>query len=210
MYLHRLSLNLRCREARRDIADPYEMHSTLCRAFASSDTKCAEGAFLWRLESDQGTDGYCAKVIIQSRELPEWKRISPNIWFFEAPSHAVNIKEKLKLDAVVKTTRYRYRLRANPAVCRSGKRLGLFGEEDQIAWMNRQGERNGFSLVSIHRSEERMLSGKNRKEFSIKVFSVLFEGILSVTEPELFCKAVSVGIGHGKAMGLGLFSVVPV
>ena len=33
MFLHRIHLDPRCREARRDLSDPYQLHSTLCRAF---------------------------------------------------------------------------------------------------------------------------------------------------------------------------------
>ena len=37
MFLHRIHLDPRCREARRDLADPYQLHSTLCRAFSEPD-----------------------------------------------------------------------------------------------------------------------------------------------------------------------------
>ncbi|MGB7567823.1 MAG: type I-E CRISPR-associated protein Cas6/Cse3/CasE [Chitinivibrionales bacterium] len=210
MYLHRLFLDLRSREVRRDIADPYEMHSTLCRAFAPPEKKCPEGAFLWRLEPERGENGLMAKVIVQSKDLPEWQRIAYDRWFGEEPSKPLDINEKLKLRAINNGKKFRYRLRANPSVCRNGKRIGLFSMEEQEAWINRQGERNGFSLIFIHRSEEQMLNGKNRNEFSIKVFSVLFDGILSVEKPDLFYQAIAGGIGHGKAMGLGLLSVVPI
>ena len=43
----------------------------------------------------------------------------------------------------------------------------------------------------------------------IRIFSVLYDGILTVTEPASFLGAMKTGIGHGKAMGLGLLSVAP-
>lgn len=46
MFLHRIHLDPRCREARRDLSDPYQLHSTLCRAFSTPDKKCPEGEFL--------------------------------------------------------------------------------------------------------------------------------------------------------------------
>lgn len=52
MFLHRIHLDSRCREARRDLSDPYQLHSTLCRAFCESDKKCPESEFLWRLEPE--------------------------------------------------------------------------------------------------------------------------------------------------------------
>ena len=57
MLLHKVYLDLRCREVRRDLADPYEMHATLCRAFSEPEQKCPEGAFLWRLEPENDSEG---------------------------------------------------------------------------------------------------------------------------------------------------------
>ena len=42
----------------------------------------------------------------------------------------------------------RFRLRANPTVTRAGKRHGLTSQGAQLAWLQRQGERGGFQLVS--------------------------------------------------------------
>lgn len=39
---------------------------------------------------------------------------------------------------------------------------------------------------------------------------MLYDGILTVTEPDKFRDALQTGIGHGKVMGLGLLSVVPI
>jgi CRISPR system Cascade subunit CasE len=210
MLLHKILLDLRCKEAQRDIADPYEMHSTLCRAFSPPEIKCPEGALLWRLEPEQNGGCVMAKVLIQSRELPYWQRIIPTKWFGEAPSKPLNLEEKLNLKTINKDMKFRYRLRANPSVCKNGKRFGLFSAKDQLTWINRQGERNGFSLLSTSCSEERMLTGKNRTEYPIRIFSVLYDGVLAVKNPELFYQAIKMGIGHGKTMGLGLFSVVPI
>lgn len=39
---------------------------------------------------------------------------------------------------------------------------------------------------------------------------MLYDGIFSVTELDKFKEALRTGIGHGKVMGLGLLSVVPI
>ena len=44
----------------------------------------------------------------------------------------------------------------------------------------------------------------------IHVYSALFEGRLMVTAAEQFKKALETGIGHGKVMGLGMLSIIPV
>ena len=39
---------------------------------------------------------------------------------------------------------------------------------------------------------------------------MLYDGILAVTAPDKFRDALQTGVGHGKGMGLGLLSVVPI
>lgn len=211
MLLHRICLNLRCKEVRRDVADPYEMHSTLCRAFSLEEQKCPSALFLWRLEPET-TDQGMPKVLIQSVQLPVWSRIGVDDWFTQVPSSPIDIQQKLKLspDTLSSGIYFRYRLRANPSVRRNGKRIGLYKPEEQDEWLMRQGRTKGFSPETIHRSQEQMVIGKRRSGEPIRVFSVLYDGILRVEDSLLFIKAVKEGIGHGKAMGLGLLSIVPV
>ena len=239
MFLHRCHLNLRCKEVRRDLANPYELHSTLCRAFSEPNRKCPEGEFLWRLEPETDDDG-CPRVLVQSRSLPEWSRIGIQEWFAQVPDPAIDLIGRLKLNSLQAGRKFRFRLRANPCVCRQGKRLGLFRQEEQEAWIERKGrEQHGFSLprlesfglvestkqhFDVRISQEQMLRGQRRNGTEIRVFSVLYDGFLTVIDPAKFrlallgnCahesdskKEITMGIGHGKVMGLGLLSVVPI
>lgn len=226
MFLSRIHLDPRCREARRDLANPYELHSTLCRAFSESDRKCPEGEFLWRIEPE--TDlRQCPRprILVQSRSLPVWLSIGVKGWLAEAPDPAIDLKSRLKLDALKVGQRFRFRLRANPCVTRNGKRLGLFQSADQEAWFARKGQQYGFSLpkfasfdlsdssqkrLDVGISQEQMLRGKRHDGVEIHVFSVLYDGILTVSDPDKFRQALQTGVGHGKTMGLGLLSVIPV
>lgn len=221
MFLHRIHLNPRCREARRDLADPYQLHATLCRAFGPPDRKC-EGEFLWRLEPETDSSGY-PRALVQSRTIPDWSGVGVKDWLAGADP-AINLKERLRLDALKGGQRFRFRLRANPCVTRNGKRLGLLRLLDQEMWIERKGQLHGFSLpklapfdlsylsgerVDVRVSQEQMLQGKQHDGNAIRVFSVLYDGILAVTEPNRFRDALETGIGHGKTMGLGLLSVAP-
>lgn len=223
MFLHRIHLDPRCREARRDLADPYQLHSTLCRAFSEPDRKCPEGEFLWRLEPETDLNGY-PRILVQSRSLPDWSRIGVRGWLAQADP-TIDLKERLKLDSLKTGQRFRFRLRANPCVKRDGKRLGLLKLEGQEKWIARKGERHGFSLpqltgfdlsespqerVDVRVSQEQMLQGKQHTGNSVRIYSVLYDGILAVTEPDKFRSALQTGIGHGKVMGLGLLSLVPI
>lgn len=224
MRLFRIHLNPRCKEARRDLADPYQLHATLCRAFFPQETKCPPGSLLWRLEPETDAEGL-ARILIQSRETPDWSRIPVQGWLAREEPGKV-----LAYDAINVGQTLRFRLRANPCKTVDGKRQGLMNRDAQVAWLQRKGEAHGFRLpepVSADYFEfkaqsgeraypdcrvthEQMLVGKQHGGNSIRVYSALFEGQLSVSDPERFKLALAKGIGHGKTMGLGLLSVLPV
>lgn len=223
MFLSRIHLDLRCKEARRDLSNPYQLHSTLCRAFSLPDVKCPEGEFLWRLEPE--TDPYGnARILVQSRKVPEWNSITIKNWLANADA-AIDLRQRLKLDELKPGQRFRFRLRANPCVTRQGKRQGLLQTVDQEKWLERKGSQHGFFLprlisfdltedaedrIDVRISQEQMLRDKQHSNNSIRVFSVLYDGLMAVTEPEMFRQVLQTGIGHGKVMGLGLLSVVPI
>jgi CRISPR system Cascade subunit CasE len=137
---------------------------------------------------------------------------------------AIDLKERLKLDSLTAGHRFRFRLRANPCVTRNGKRQGLLKLEDQEAWLERKGNQHGFSLprlvsfdftkstqmrIDVRVSQDQMLCDKQHTDNAIRIYSVLYDGILSVTNADAFKKVLQTGIGHGKVLGLGLLSVVP-
>jgi CRISPR system Cascade subunit CasE len=222
MFLHRIHLDPRCREARRDLSDPYQLHSTLCRAFSPEDTKCPEGAFLWRIEPETDPAG-CPRILVQSQKLPNWSDIGIKGWLARADP-AVNLKERLKLDSIKTGQRFRFRMRANPCLTRNGKRLGLFKLAEQESWIARKARLHGFSLplvasfglsesskerADVRISQGQMLRAKQHNGNEISIYSVLYDGVLAVTVPDEFKVAIQKGIGHGKATGLGLLSVAP-
>jgi len=224
MRLFRIHLNPRCKEARRDLADPYQMHATLCRAFFPEETRCPPGSLLWRLEPETDAEGR-ARVLIQSREIPDWSRILVPEWLAQdEPGKA------LTFDAIQVGQKFRFRLRANPCKTVQGKRQGLVHPDAQKNWLARKGEQHGFALPEsatpdyfdfmqsakgdaypdVRVSHGLMLKGRQHGGNAIRVYSALFEGRLVVTDASQFREALETGIGHGKAMGLGLLSIAPI
>ena len=227
MLLHRITLNPRSKAARRDLADPYQMHATLCRAFFPQDTPCPAGALLWRLEPEVDREGR-ARVLVQSQVIPDWSTLNESGWLALAEP-GIDLVQKLSLDSLIVGQIFRFRLRANPSKTQQGKRLGLLHLEAQQTWLARKGERHGFTSPSadashyfdfldspnrqpypdIRVSQDQMLSGRRHDGTTIRVFSVLYEGRLVVSDPDQFRAAIQTGIGHGKVMGLGLLSIAP-
>jgi CRISPR system Cascade subunit CasE len=199
------------------------MHATLCRAFFPQATKCAPGTLLWRLEPETDAEGR-ARVLIQSREMPDWSRIPVPEWLAKDEPGKI-----LMFDAIQAGQTFRFRLRANPCHTVQGKRQGLFHSDAQRNWLERKGEQHGFALPKsvtpdyfdfiqsaqghtypdVRIAHEQMLKGNQHGGNKIRVLAVLFEGRLTVTDPAQFRGALQTGIGHGKVMGLGLLSIVP-
>lgn len=223
MFLHRIHLNSRSRTVRRDLADPYQMHASLCRAFLPPEQPCPPGAVLWRLEPETNAAGQ-PRVLVQSRLTPDWSHVAAPDWLADAET-GIDLAQKLSLHTLVPGGRYRFRLRANPCVTRDGKRLGLMTLVDQEQWLQRKGIQHGFALPALTAfdfvepertrpdmriTHEQMLTGRQHFGNNIRVYSVLYEGRLIVTDSERFKEVLGAGIGHGKVMGLGLLSVVPI
>ncbi len=225
MFLNRIHIDPRCREARRDLADPYQLHATLCRAFNPPDRKCPSGQFLWRIEPETDRSGF-AQVLVQSRSRPDWKGIGVRGWLAGADP-PIDLRIRLKLDLLTAGRKFRFRLRANPCVCRKGKRIGLLRFDEQMSWLVRKAGLHGFGFpgwdpesadlqgssltrIDVRISQDQMLRGRQHGGNAIRLFAVLYEGLLSVTDAGKFNDALEFGIGHGKAMGLGLMSVVPI
>lgn len=104
------------------------------------------------------------------------------------------------------------------------RRISIYKEEEQIEWLARQGENFGFQIadLKINPAVRNIISAKEGKiEFKkpdeknpdekhqVTYGSVLFEGVLQVTDAGKFKDALVNGIGQGKAYGFGLLSVAP-
>jgi len=155
MFLTRLILNPRSRQVRSELAQPYEMHRTLMRAFPKAPTdkegKAREKfGILFRAD----VDDRCNRVIVfvQSIIKPDWSFLDGHSDYLLADSDLPNLACKEVTEAYRELQDGQvlsFRLRANPTkrigkVIKGdsglkGKRVGLLREEEQIAWLTRKG-----------------------------------------------------------------------
>jgi CRISPR system Cascade subunit CasE len=210
MYLSRLILNPRNRRAQREIANPYQMHRSLMRAFPD-DLKEGDERVLFRLEP--GRNGAPA-LLVQSWTLPDWSWLAePGARDYLWTNDELNPATKpfdLKLAA---SQVLAFRLRANPTARRrlpdgTRKRIGLCREEDQIDWLQRKGKQGGFQVISVHTSRRETIKGsKGQGKGQYTLLSVQFDGLLQVTDPDRLRETVRQGIGSAKGFGFGLLSL---
>lgn len=205
MFLAKLILDGGLGHVRRDMADAYQMHRTLSRVFAPDEASPPK-RFLWRLETapGPGTAG-AATVLIQSVQPGNWAGIE------HLEGYRLAGQKSVALDALLQSGRhYAFRLLANPTVTRDGKRYGLVGEEAQRAWLGRQADSNGFALQEcVVTGAARLAVKQPRSGHRITVDTVRFDGVLTTEDVSKVRDALIQGLGHAKALGLGLLSIAP-
>jgi len=204
MYLTQIQLNLDHPLARADLADPYEMHSTLARLMSPNDDQLPSN-FLWRREAS-GPQKISVLLQSNAEPIPERLDVKHRGWAKALKTKPFNVEVFLK-----RSDRFLFRLRANPSVCRSGKRHGLYREDEQLAWLQRQGQRGGFDIESASVSQAQRTIGQRRKGVhTVVVFGVLFDGVLLKKDAALLLTMIEQGVGRGKHMGLGLLSLAAI
>jgi CRISPR system Cascade subunit CasE len=204
LYLTRLVLDPRSRTVRRDLADPYELHRTLLRAFPDA-TDGGPGRVLFRVEPARGEPRFV--VLVQSDAAPDWSRLNvPGDYLLEPPA------TKPFTPAFAAGQRLGFRLRANPTVKRDGKRRPLLDESEQRAWLDRKAAVAGFRVVRVEVASEGALCGHKPAEgatLTLTHHAVRFDGVLAVTDPGQLLHALRGGVGSAKGFGFGLLSLAP-
>ena len=86
-------------------------------------------------------------------------------------------------------------------------RVPLLLEEQQLAWLERKLQ--GFAQLEtlIVQPEPILYFRKPKEGRTGKIQTVIFDGILTVTDTESFDRQLKQGIGPAKAFGCGLLSV---
>lgn len=186
---------------------------------------------LYRLDIDRHRGK--AFLLVQSEHKPDWNFLESN---YSDELETKNIGENY--GAVENGMNLIFRLQANPTK-RVGKsdqkaddkfkpagnktirrRVELRTDEDRTDWLVRQGTRLGFQIGNlkiepavrnvISAKEGKISFTKKGKNNPITYGSVVFEGVLQVTDADKFREALVNGIGQGKAYGFGLLSVAKV
>lgn len=206
IYLSRLVLNPRSPDVLRDLGNPYQLHRTLMSGFPPNMPPGER--VLFRVEV-QRIEPFLS-ILVQSHNKPDWEKLARSN-YLNRPAAVKTVDLRPEAGQV-----FRFRLLANPTKrlrsdgTADGPRVGLTREEDQLAWLLRKGERHGFRVLEARTAKVAQPDGlkiEQNKRHRIRQQAVRFDGLLQVTDAELFARSLSDGIGSGKGMGFGLLSL---
>ncbi len=178
----------------------YVMHQWLWEVFPGGK----ERQFLYRREELQGA----FRFFVLSQERPAESAI------FDVQCRP--FAPELSVGQIL-----RFTLRANPTICKAGKRHDLlmeakrqvktqpdsrdiwtYQQQAALEWLSRQGEQNGFSLreASVDAYRQQQIRREKSRQM-IQFSSVDYAGVLVVNNPVLFLQRLVQGYGKSRAFG---------
>ena len=197
MILSLLTLDLSSPGVRQSLQDAQDMHRSIMKAF---DNSRQEEQVLYRMIRTSKQ----IQLYVQSKNMPAWDRIAQSGFRCEKTKDISALPVSFRKDQML-----RFKLLGCPAVKKTGegknsRRVILKTEEEQLNWLARQGEKYGFRILeSCIPGKAEKISGKKSSGAFI-LSGIPFEGVLQVTDPDMFRNAFEKGIGAEKAYGFGM------
>ena len=207
MYLSRIELNPNLRETLRALAEPQRLHGAVERCFGE-----ARQRLLWRIDWLRSR----CYLLLVSKERPDF---FPLLTQFGFPDHDSGAEVKGYapfLERIHQGQRWRFRLVANPVISKPqpesrGRVEALAGRQAQLQWLMRQQQKLGISLREdafdiVHSQWLHFRKGDGNK---VSIRAITYEGLLVVEDADLLRRALTDGVGRGKAYGLGMLTLMP-
>ena len=206
MYMTRMELDMGRRDTVRALVSPGMLHGAIERAFPGERRRR-----LWRVDELNGR----RYLLLVSGEEPDLTRAAEQ---FAPPGAGWETKNyRPFLDALTNGGVWRFRLAANPTISapsQAGERGKVYAHvtaAQQKNWLLARAEKHGFSLTEegfdvTRRGVLSFRKGPQQRPVTLGV--CVFEGLLTVTDAALLRKALTEGVGRGKAYGQGLMTLV--
>lgn len=208
MVLSRLFLDPTRQETLRALASPSRIHGYVESAFSGERQHP-----LWRVDTLNGQP----VLLVLSQEAGDFTQAAEAL---SGQSQWESAPYERLLARVHNGTLWRFRLTANPTKSLSqpadaagekprGRVVAHITPKHQEAWLREQAAKRGFAL-----GEQVQVTSSGWKTFRkanghrVTLYAATFEGLLTVTDEELFRETLKTGIGRGKAYGMGLLTLV--
>jgi len=210
MYLSKLSLDVSSPSVAQALASSHDMHRNLMKAFdhnhAIPDRERENIGLLYRIVQKKKD---APVLYVQSIEKPYWERIALNGYHL----CGMNYNLEKEMEHFLNGSQWRFSILAFPSKKvktigqKNSRRQLLTGNRERLSWLTKQGENNGFSIVSATETPEQEKTELAKKSGSFFLSGVRYDGILRITDEEKFRTAFEKGIGPEKAYGYGLLMI---
>lgn len=204
MYLSRIRLDSSNRRTLQALSAPSKFHGALESSFSGQRQRR-----LWRLDRLNGE----LYLLLLSETAPELSGFCKQFCCTQEDAQTKDYDGLLS--RVQNGTKWRFRLTANPVISKNrdgdrGKVTAHITTGYQKKWLLSHCEQNGFlvSEDSYDVTQSKWYQFYKSDQNRVSLLAVTFEGVLKVTDSELFRNALCSGIGRGKAYGMGLLTVM--
>lgn len=209
MYLSRVEIDTDNRRKMRDLTHLGAYHSWVEDSFPEEKEANMRTRKLWRIDHLKGKK----YILVVSSKQPDAKLLEK----YGVAGTAETKNYDPYLLRIHNGNHYTFKATLNPVYSVSqgkGKRGRVYPEitvEQQMEFLAKRAASNGFSLnAGDYRITERGYSILRKAGSSpVRLCRVTYEGRLTVTEEDLFRKALMNGIGRKKAYGFGMMTVIP-
>jgi len=225
----------RLRPGRLWLRNRYHVHQRLCMAFPSVSRKENDPSFLKPFNPDEfgygqvhvqrdmnsgflfqiePLPGSRVMIIVQSAIMPDWDYAFHNAKnLLAAPpmvkefSPGFSVGERLRFRLIANPTRRLSKHSQDVKTGSIGKRVPVQPDK-LIDWIARHAKSSGFTIQPEDITIQLGYIYMNKDGKGQRLRSVLFEGLLRVSEPDVFRKTLVRGIGSGKAFGFGMLRII--
>ena len=209
MFLSRIALDVHRRETMLALSSPGVLHGAVENCFIQNERE----RVLWRTD----VLGDVTYLLLISREKPKFAHVAEQFGIFGDQGEIKDYDPFLS--RIAQGQRWQFRLRANPvrsaSIGSNGQRGRVYAHVTQMQqkqWLTERAEKNGFSLADdefdVTDTRWEIFTKHPGEERKVTLRTATFEGILTITNVEAFCKALTEGIGRGKAYGCGMITVM--
>ncbi len=210
MNISRVEIDVENRRKIKDLTHLGAYHNWVEQSFPNEVNKGERTRKLWRIDKVGGKNYL---IIISAEE--------PNLALLEkyGVKGSAQTKEYDKyINSFKSGDRMRFRVTLNPVITLS-KGKGNRGEtkphvtfEHQMKYLADRADKNGFKLnegeyTIVERGYELFHKANQRP---IRFIKVVYEGVLTIDDVELFKRTLTKGFGKHKAYGFGMMTVMPI
>lgn len=210
MYLSRVEVDRENRRKSRDLSHVGAYHHWVEQSFPDELEKNIRSRKLWRLDYLNGKE-----FLLIVSETP------PNLGLLE--KYGVIKSSQTKeydtfLHSLQEGTQARFRVTLNPVVsvvnkeAKRGQVKPHVTVDQQLKFLRDRSEKNGFSLKENEYTivERGYVEYRKSGQIPLRLSKVTYEGVLRISDVNLFSRTLTEGIGKKKAYGFGMMTIIPI